>query len=186
MTEPSIEPNKEPSIDILHQQDVVVEFLKTLKFDTKIFDELDACSWNQEKYAKYFVFPELFAVRNAIGLSHVYDPDRDSDEHKAFINLMTWMMIKMATHPYWHQKFGWLIRFMAGHTVAGSYWPIKFSPFFIVNNWKSMHDNWNKKEENEKALDSFEDTFKWETNESRLEELLRVTSKEWILEHLEK
>lgn len=166
------------------EEDVVVKFLKSLQIESKIFEELDACAWDQEKYSKYFAFPELFSIRNAIGQSHVFDPDRDSDEHKAFINLMTWMMIKIATHPYWHQKFGWLIRFLAGHTVQGSYWPIKFSPFFIINNWRSMHDDWSPKEENERALNSFEDTFKWETNESRLEELVRVAGKDWILKQL--
>ena len=166
------------------ENDVVVNFLKSLQFESTLFQELDACAWDQEKYSKYFTFPELFTIRNAIGLTQAYDPDKESDEHKAFVNLMSWMMIKIATHPYWHQKLGWFIRFTAGHTVAGSYWPIKFSPFFIINNWKSMHDDWSVKEQNDKALNSFEDTFKWSTNESKLEEIVKNTSREWVLEQL--
>jgi hypothetical protein len=167
-------------------QDPVVEFMKQLQFENAgIFKELDECDWNQEKYKHYFSYPDLFVLRNAIGILNGSGADEESDESKAFINLLKWMLVKIATHPYWFQRLGWFNRFMAAHTVPTSYWPVKFSPFFVPNNWKSMHDDWSVKKVNDDGK-PFEDIFSWETNEARLDELLEATSKEWILEQLNK
>jgi hypothetical protein len=169
-------------------KDPVVEFFKQLNFEeATIFKELDECDWNQEKYQKYFSYPDLFVLRNAIGILNGWHGhavcDSESDESKALVNMLKWMLVKIATHPYWFQRLGWLNRFIAAHTVPTSYWPMKFSPFFVPNNWKSMYDDWSIKKTNDEGK-PFEDIFKWETNEERLAELLECSSKEWIMEQL--
>lgn len=139
--------------------DVVVEFLNKLEFSSNIFSELDATNWDAKKFQYYYQTPDLFVLRNAIGILNVYD--EESRERTAMINLLKWMMVRMATDPYWLTRFGWMMRFFSAHMNPSSYWPLKYHEAYTPKYWKQDIISNKTKEELNKEIRDPDSVFNW-------------------------
>lgn len=152
----STDPRANPEKDL---NDVVVDFLSKLEFSSNIFSELDAANWDAKKFQYYYQTPDLFVLRNAIGILNVYD--EESKERTAMINLLQWMMVRMATDPYWLSRFGWFMRFMSAHMNPSSYWPLKYHEVYTPKYWKDNTLNKKKKSDINTEIRDPDDVFNW-------------------------
>jgi len=149
----------DPTMPQVDPNDPVVDFLLRLNFSTNLFQELDETDWNAEKFRYYYQTPDLFVIRNAIGILNVYDePGRERD---ALINLLKWMMLRIATDPYWFSRLGWLIRFLSSHMNPSSYWPLKYHEVYTPKYWKDDSINNKRKEEINQEIRDPDDVFNW-------------------------
>jgi len=162
--------------------DPVIKFLNKLQFKDRLIEQLMESESNPETYEKIFKFPDILVYWNAYNVLSGFAPDVDSEDNIAFMNLIRWLMIKMATHPYWFQRIGWFNRFVAGHTNPTSYYPITYSPFFIPKFWKPVTGDWDKKIINDdlKKQHTFDEVYDWKTNDKRFEDLERMVGLDWI------
>lgn len=143
--------------------DPVVRHLSGLKFETDLFDVLHQSNSDPDLYSKFFNVPELYVLMNALYVIDQHDPNKHIEEghmdHYAMANLIRWITIKFATDPVWMCYFGWFIRFMAAHTSPTSYWPIKFSPRWLPENFIKRGEEIDIRTENAK-LKTPEEIFK--------------------------
>lgn len=188
MTEDTISDNNaieneeelDPIKESVSKLDPIIEFLSRVEFKDVLIQQLIESGQNSELYSKFFKFPDILVYWDAYIVLGYDNPDSDSKDNQAFQTLIHWMMIKMATHPYWFQRIGWFNRFVAAHNNPSSYYPLKYSPFFLPANWKGMDGDWNAKQVNEEAKPGFEDIYAWNSNDKKFEDLERVVGLEWL------
>lgn len=117
--------------DDLSRMDPMTIFLSRLDFPDVLVQELDACNWDQSKYDKYYRSTDLFIIRDILGNAMVWEQDQDSIYHRAFCNLMKWMMFMIATNNYWHRRLCYYNRMMGTNTHSTSYWKLQYHPAYI-------------------------------------------------------
>ena len=117
--------------------DPIVNFLSQITISDDVLKELDACAFDQEKYAKYFRATDLFIIKEILGNVKVYENEPDNPNFKAFSNLMKWMMYLIATDPWWHRKLCYFNRMMGVNVNNTSYWHLQYHPMYIPG------DHWN-------------------------------------------
>jgi len=139
--------------------DVLVDFLNNLEFSSNIFSELDMANWDAKKFQYYYQTPDLFVVRNAIGILNLYD--EPTKERDAFMNLLKWMLVRMSCDPYWMTRLGWLMRFFSSHMNPSSYWPLKYHEAFTPKYWKQDIIMNKSKEELNKEIRDPDSVFNW-------------------------
>jgi len=154
-----------PMRDVLPEQppvDPIVEWLSKIQISDQILTELDSCTYDREKYEKYYRAADLFLIRNIIGtVRFTKGQDPEDINVKAFSNLMMWFMYKIAVDPWWHRKLCFYNRMMGVNCNSSSYWPIQFHPSYIPGN-----ENWNDdmakspKDFNDEQVDRFE-IYNW-------------------------
>lgn len=142
--------------------DPIVEWLASLQISDQILKELDACTYDREKYEKYYRAADLFIIRDIIGMTRFTTNQDPNDKNvMAFSNLMMWFMYKIAVDPWWHRKLCFYNRIMGVNINSSSYWPLQFHPSYIAGN-----DHWNDdmakspKDFNDEQMDRFE-IYKW-------------------------
>lgn len=149
----------QPSVDI------VVDFFSRLQIPDTIYQELDACAYDQEKYAKYYRSVDLIILRDIIGMSKLHskgEPLTDVNE-RAFENLLKWMMYKIAIDPWWHKALCYYNRVMGTNVSATSYWPLLFHPAYIPHSTWNDEMNKSPKDFNDEQVDRYE-IYKWIDN----------------------
>lgn len=114
--------------------DPVVDILSRVDIPDTILQELDACSFDQEKYAKYYRASDLTIINIILGQIRQYEPEPDNVNFKAFNNLMKWIMYMVATNPWWHRKLCYYNRMMGVNTNNTSYWHLQYHPAYIPGN----------------------------------------------------
>ena len=143
--------------------DPVVSALSRIQIDSTLYKELVRAETDQSVYDHYFKIPDLFVLKNLMVILDSYDKTKDSDEWRAYKNLIYYMMNKMMSDPWWYSRLGHFNRFMGSHMRDESYWPISFNMRFTPNEWYNTHDikEINVKQINEETK-SIKDVYKWD------------------------
>lgn len=143
--------------------DPIVDFLSKVNIDDGLLHEMDACSWDQARYDKYFKACDLFVIRAIIGEIMTWEPHDDNDpNYKAFIVLMKWFMYLIATNPWWHRKLCYYNRMMGTNTNSTSYWHLQWHPSYISGAKNVFQDDLNTppKEFNDQCMDT-QEMYEW-------------------------
>lgn len=152
-------PDCEPSKIVI---DPVTKYLASIQFGANLFVELEKAWEDPDTLAKFFQTPDVLVLMHEVHQMEFYDPNRDGPgeiDHKAFINLLKWMIVKYTNDPVWFCYIGHLIRFLAAYSQPSSNFPIRTSPRFYPDNFIKRGEPINFSEENKK-VENPQDIFK--------------------------
>lgn len=147
------------------QIDPIVDFLSRVKIGDEILYELDSCAQSQEKYEKYFKATDLFVLHSILGNVRSYTKDDPNDpNYVAFNNLIKWMMIMIASNPWWHRKLCYFNRMMGVNMNSTSYWHLQYHPYYIPGQHWEENLDMPKKDFNDSQMTQ-EQIYAWIDNE---------------------
>lgn len=118
--------------------DPIVQFLAGIQFNMDIFVELEKAAADPEVMAKFFQTPDVLALHHLASQFDIYDPNKNGPgevDHKAMVTLLKWFIIRYTNDPVWFCYVGWLMRSLAVYATPNSYYPIRTSPRFYLDNF---------------------------------------------------
>lgn len=166
--------------------DPIVHFLSKVNIDDALLRDMDACTWDQQKYDHYFKACDLFIIRAIIGEVNTWEPHDPNDvNYKAFNVLMKWFMYLIATNPWWHRKLCYYNRMMGTNTNSTSYWHVQWHPSYVSGAKQVYIDELTKspKQFNDECMDT-QEMYGWideylcdDSNEVEVVEVDNVSDK---------
>lgn len=116
--------------------DQLVDILSKINYDTNVFEDLDKAAVDQEKFAMFFRMPNVLILYSAWHVLQRFDTnDCEDPDHKAFGNLIKWLILKMLTDPVWFSYLGHFMWFISVHANPSSYYPLMMHDRFIPGKW---------------------------------------------------
>lgn len=116
--------------------DQLVDIFARISFDTNVFADLDKAAHDQATFEQFFRMPNVMILWSAWHVVQRFDTnDCEDPDHKAFCNLLKWMILKMLTDPVWFSYLGHFMWFISVHANPSSYYPLMMHDRFIPGKW---------------------------------------------------
>jgi hypothetical protein len=105
----------------------LTDILGDLKIDDPLFEQVTRQRKNQPEYQKLLNSnPNLIVLCEAKYFYEQLEPEPDTRESKAFLNLLKLLAMDFEYSRYFNSRIGWLIWFLVCYAKYDSYFPMKW------------------------------------------------------------
>lgn len=114
----------------------LVDLLGDIEIDDPLFETTRKNIWDLEKFTEMMEHtPNLITLCNIVHYYDTVEPEPDTREHKALLNLFKLLALEFANSDYMNSRIGWFMWFMVCYAKYDSYYPMRWRFHFDPLNW---------------------------------------------------
>jgi hypothetical protein len=119
----------------------LVDTLKDMDIDDEIFHKVNIMRSDQPGFLNMMnTNPNMIIFTELVHHADRLDPEPDTDEHRAFVNLLKLIAMAFDESDYWKSRIGWFMWFMVCYAKYDSYYPMAWGFNYDPMNWYRVNE----------------------------------------------